>query len=135
MEMKDARPHMKTSDSLLLLGLCIALALAGCDMRIDDTIDRPVPLTEIVRVEVLPNPVAVGDSLTLRCVTKDSLATGTGYEYTWNTGGTYYTTLVPVTRIKAPNAPGTYTFSVLVFKQVNSNTSFPSRTFQVTVTQ
>src|SRR5690606_32778411 len=117
---------------ILLLNICLmgGFALVGCDIHIDDSIDRPTPLTEIVRVEVLPNPVVVGDSLTLHCVTIDSHVTG--YTYSWRTTEGYQNTIEPYYRIKAPNEVGTYSFSVRVRKDI-PNVSFPFKEFQVVV--
>jgi len=117
---------------LLNIYLMSGFTLVGCDIHIDDSIDRPTPLTEIVRVEVLPNPVAVGDSLTLRCVTKDSLATGTGYVYAWGLPEGYRYFSTHTIRVKAPAIPGTYDYTVTVRKDVPF-TSFPSKVTQVTV--
>ncbi len=48
------------------LGVLLALALASCDFEVSSAIENPPPLTQILRVDVIPNPVAAGDSLTIR---------------------------------------------------------------------
>jgi hypothetical protein len=113
------------------LGLLFALALAFFDYEVSSAVENPPPLTQILRVDVIPNPVAAGDSLTLRCVTIDSLATG--YTFAWRLpGGVRIDTTVPVLRIKAPNEPGAYGYTVTVRNNL-PNVLFPGRNFFVEV--
>lgn len=48
------------------LGVLLALALASCDYEVSSAVENPPPLTQILRVDVIPNPVAAGDSLSTR---------------------------------------------------------------------
>jgi len=48
------------------LGVLLALALASCDYEVSRAVENPPPLTQILRVDVIPNPVVAGDSLTIR---------------------------------------------------------------------
>lgn len=115
----------------VLWAVCLALA-AGCVDPFDDdgTMIRPKETIRIVRVDVAPNPVAAGDSLTLRCVTLDSLATG--YEYAWGLPAGFRYTTNPIIRVKAPDTPGNYEYGVTV-RNDEPNTSFPTKIFIITV--
>jgi len=93
--------------------------------------DRPVGfVTEILRVEAVPNPVAVGDTLWLKCVIKDSLKTG--FKYSWFNGvGRVYTD-VPNLKLIIDHAPGKYDFIVKVYG--NDPAHFdPSKQFEINV--
>ena len=94
--------------------------------------DRPVGyVTEILRVEAVPNPVAVGDTLRLKCVIKDSLMAG--FEYYWYTrGGGTFKTEEPTLALKVDHPPGKYTFSVLVLGK-NPDHFDPTSHFEITV--
>jgi len=58
------------------------LLLGGCDSGKPDPILRQ---TEILRVEVEPSPVPVGDTATFTCVIEDS--TDERFEFTWTIEG------------------------------------------------
>jgi len=63
---------------LLASLLIVAFLLGGCDSGKPDPIFRQ---TEILRVEVKPNPIPVGDTATFTCVIKDS--TDERFEFRW----------------------------------------------------
>lgn len=111
--------------------LILSIAATGCYETHPDK-DRPVGfVTEILRVEAVPNPVAVGDTLRLKCVIKDSLKAG--FEYTWIKGwGGNVQTDVPTLSLVVNQAPGRYTFSVLVIGK-NPAHFDPIRQFEITV--
>jgi hypothetical protein len=113
----------------ILLTLCIAAT--GCYETHPDR-DRPVGfVTEILRVEAVPNPVIVGDTLRLKCVIKDSLKSG--FEYSWFVVGMgRIKTDVPTLSLKVNQAPGKYTFSVLVLGR-NPDHFDPTLHFEITV--
>lgn len=58
--------------------LTATLLLGGCDSGKPDPILRQ---TEILRVEVEPNPVSIGDTATFTCVIEDS--TDERFEFRW----------------------------------------------------
>lgn len=62
--------------------LTTTLLLGGCDSGKPDALFRQ---TEILRVEVAPNPVPVGDTATFTCVIEDS--TDKRFEFTWTIEG------------------------------------------------
>jgi len=95
------------------------------------------PATEILRVEVEPNPVAAGDTAVFTCVIRDSLESG--FTFTWvlkNHNG--YVTTVTTTdtnqyRWEAPSDTGRYAHEVDVYAPDNPNPV--EETFDVTVTE
>ncbi|PSQ66607.1 MAG: hypothetical protein BRD32_02230 [Bacteroidetes bacterium QH_2_64_74] len=62
--------------------LTATLLLVGCDSGKPDPIFRQ---TEILRVEVEPSPVPIGDTATFTCVIEDS--TDEQFEFTWTIEG------------------------------------------------
>jgi hypothetical protein len=67
---------------LLAAALTAALLLAGCDFGIKSGKPERTPLqTQILRVEVDPNPVVAGDTATFTCVIADS--TDERFEFRW----------------------------------------------------
>ena len=63
-----------------------ALLLTGCDFGELEPPDPPRPVqTEIVRIEVIPNPVVAGDTALFRAVIEDSL--DERFEYRWFKSG------------------------------------------------
>lgn len=97
---------------LLAAGLTAAPLLSGCEFGTG----QPDPLaTEILRVEVEPNPVAVVDTAVFTCVVRDSLNPDFQYQWELEDGPIPY----PATdtnqyRWKAPSDTGTYTHLVEV---------------------
>lgn len=129
MNTKNAK-NQPLRSAWLTLGAIFVLALTSCDYEVSSPVDNPPPLTKILRVDVIPNPVVAGDSLTLRCVTIDSLATG--YTFVWLTSQGFQYTSSPIIRIKSPSNPGSHTFGVTVRKDV-PNVLFPGKNFLVEV--
>jgi len=83
--------------------------LAGCD---GGTGEFP-PATEILRVEVEPNPVAVGDTAVFTCVIEDSLESG--FRFQWFLPGIEgATTDTNQYRWGAPAEPDTFSLQVEV---------------------
>ena len=103
----------------------LAFLLAGCDISVGET-EPPDPdppaQTEIVRIEVIPNPVAAGDTALFRAIIEDSL--DTRFRYSWTGDGGRFAGVEPrfrsVTvdtnsiRWIAPREPGTYRPSVTI---------------------
>ena len=58
--------------------LLICAMVAGCG---SDKLHDPYPQTRILRVDVFPNPVVEGDTVTFKCVIADSL--DERFEFTW----------------------------------------------------
>jgi len=77
---RPSNPHFLVP--LFATLLTSTLLLGGCDSGKPDPIFRQ---TEILRVEVEPNPVSVGDTATFTCVIKDS--TDDRFEFTWTIEG------------------------------------------------
>jgi hypothetical protein len=78
--------------------LLICAVVAGCDSNLDF---EPYPQTRILRVDVNPNPVVEGDTVTFTCVIADSL--DERFQFTWS-GRTFLpdtTTQKPVFKWKA----------------------------------
>ncbi len=122
---------MCTKRTCMTLFLFLAVGLSGCWETHPDR-DRPVGyVTEILRVEAVPNPVAVGDTLRLKCVIKDSLKAG--FEYSWYIVGLgRIKTNVPTLALKANQEPGKYNFSVTVFGK-NPAHFDPTKQFEITI--
>jgi hypothetical protein len=116
----------------ICLLLILSIAATGCYETHPDK-DRPVGfVTEILRVEAVPNPVAVGDTLRLKCVIKDSLKAG--FEYAWGIQGRYINTDTPNLTLQIDLAPGDYQFSVTVFGKDNRFFD-PTKRFYITIVQ
>jgi hypothetical protein len=97
---------------LLAAGLTPALLLPGCEFGTG----KPDPLaTEILRVEVEPNPVALGDTAVFTCVVKDSMNPDLQYQWELENGPIPYpTTDTNQYRWEAPPDTGRYTHVVEV---------------------
>jgi hypothetical protein len=72
-----------SASALSALVLTAALSLAGCSSFGGDEY-RPF-VTDILRVEVEPNPVAAGDTAVFTCVVEDS--TDRSLSFVWFLGG------------------------------------------------
>jgi hypothetical protein len=73
-----------------ILSLCAALLtavflLVGCDWPGSEPEDPVANQTRILRVEVEPNPVAVGDTATFTCIIEDS--TDERFRFRWHIEG------------------------------------------------
>jgi hypothetical protein len=95
-----------------LVFFVFALVLAGCEFGTG----QPDPLaTEILRVEIEPNPVAVGDTAVFTCVVKDSTNPDLQYQWELEDGPIPYpTTDTNQYRWEAPSDTGRYTHVVEV---------------------
>jgi len=121
--LKQTRPF------LLFIAL---LLLTGCESFGGDEY-RP-DVTEILRVEVEPNPVAAGDTVTFTCVVTDSLRQD--FKFLWSLPG--IDTAVTDTsqyRWAAPSEPGDFHFQVRVATPENSSDHHVQKPFEVTVTE
>jgi hypothetical protein len=87
---------------LTALLLTLWIALSGCD---SNQFYDPYPQTRILRVDVIPNPVVEGDTVTFICVIADSL--DERFEFTWSimTIPPDTTTKEPIYRWKAQKYP------------------------------
>lgn len=107
--------HRPASFLPLAAALLMIAALTACDSNPTDP-DQYPRQTRILRVDVIPNPVAEGDTVTFICVIADSL--DERFEFTWSATSMLSdtTTQGPVFKWKAqkyPNAPLPYvSFSV-----------------------
>lgn len=92
--------------------LTAALSLSGCDIPTGK--DDPLA-TEILRVEVEPNPVAVGDTAVFTCVVKDSMDPDLQYQWELEDGPVPYpTTDTNQYCWEAPSDTGRYTHLIEV---------------------
>jgi len=89
------------------------------------------PATEILRVEVEPNPVAVGDTAVLTCVIEDSLESGFIFVWMVDLRDTDTTTANQY-KWTAPPDTGTYVSQVRVNKP-NAEVSSVQKSFEVKV--
>jgi hypothetical protein len=92
------------------------------------------PATEILRVEVEPNPVAVGDTAVFTCVIEDSLETG--FVFGWNLSNLFGITTTEANQYEwtAPKQTGTYLHQVEVDKP-DAEVEPVQEPFEVTVTE
>ena len=100
--------------------MCSAFA-RGCDFSEREPPDPDPPVqTELLRIEVVPEPVAVGDTALFRAVIEDSLDERFTYGWIISAGnfegvsdrfGTITTDTNSV-RWVAPTKPGTYRFGI-----------------------
>jgi hypothetical protein len=115
--------------------LTATLLLTGCDLEgIGGTNPGPGPelQTQILRVEVDPNPVAVGDTVVFTCVIADS--TDERFEFKWlvSAGDVVKTPTKDRTALWiAPDDPGEYRHTVTADNDTDG--ASPSRSFTVTV--
>jgi len=66
---------------LLLVISSPLVILSSCSEPWSGDWDRPVPLTEILRIEYNPERIVVGDSVRFKCVIRDSL--DESYHFDW----------------------------------------------------
>lgn len=87
---------------IIALPLVSWIALSSCDSNLDF---EPYPQTRIFRVDIHPNPVVEGDTVTFTCVIADSL--DERFEFTWSimTIPPDTTTKDPIYRWKAKKYP------------------------------
>lgn len=114
---------------LLAATLTAALLLAGCGSG--GTGERP-PATEIIRVDVDPNPVAAGDTTVLTCIVADS--TDSSLEFDWlPPKGGFVETDTNQYRWEAPNRADTLGFTVLVERPGDASVRSTQESFDVVV--
>jgi hypothetical protein len=110
-----------------LLSSAVFAAL-GCD-GFEPEPAPPVNATTILSLDVIPNPVVSGDSLTFRAVVADSLRDDLLFSW-FIAGRPFFQTRTSVHRTVATEAPGVYNVSVHVdrdgsgFVRVNANLDF-----------
>lgn len=77
---------MKTTNLQLLLFSTVLILIANCGLNIGGGPDPdPDPVTEIIGFTFFPNDtVSVGDTLTIKCIIKDSLRTD--LRFVWQVG-------------------------------------------------
>lgn len=134
---------MKYVPSFRLIALCTCLAmsvLTGCDIDIngpgganpgDDL--RPLQ-TRILRVEVDPDTVAVGDTARFTCIIADSLDEGFTFYWSFGAGEPRGAVTEDSTVLwRAPGSPGTYT--PVVGARNGTLDRSPSKQFIVTVVE
>lgn len=101
--------HRPASFLPLAAALLIIAAFAACDSNPTDP-DQYPRQTRILRVDVIPNPVAEGDTVTFICVIADSL--DERFEFTWKRGTVLDTiTQEPVFRWKAQKSTNGLSFA------------------------
>lgn len=116
-----------------ILSLCAALLatlfiITGCDSFGGD--EYYPPATEILRVEVEPNPVAAGDTAVFTSVIKDSLEAG--FVFVWFLENGLDTTRTNQYEWVAPSDLGTYIHQVRVEKP-EAEVEHVQQPFEVTV--
>ena len=119
----------------LLLGiLCICLYASCGDLFPSGKDDPLVVDAEILRVDIEPNPAQFGDTITLTCVLKDSLAEN--LMFVWGIPG--ISNSIPTSKNKYSFAvelePGDYSGRVTVRDTTQSGVS-PTEFFQITVVE
>ena len=108
--------------------LCALSLLAACDGLFppNTPAEEPVFASDLVRVEVTPDPVVAGDTATFWAVSDPQ-----GVSHSWVFADGNSTTSVGGTvRWAAPDVPGTYEHSVAIF---DGFTSVDDTTFTVRV--
>lgn len=117
--------------SVLASVLMALLLFTGCESFGGDEY-RPFA-TEILRVEVAPNPVAAGDTVVFTCVVEDS--TDTTLSFIWFLGGELDTTGTnQISRI-APSETGSYSYKVQVVRPGDPSVEPIQERFEVTVVE
>ena len=111
--------------------LTSVLLLAGCGSFGGD--EYFPPATEILRVEVEPNPVAAGDTAVFTCVIEDSLESG--FRFQWFLQG-IEGAITETNQYEwvAPTEPDTFSFQVEVSRR-ESGFEPVQQPFEVTVVE
>lgn len=116
---------------LLLASILVSgLLLMGCSSFGGDEY-RPF-VTDILRVEVEPNPVASSDTAVFTCVVEDSA--DSSLSFVWFLGGKLDTTSTNSTEWRAPSEDSTYSFKVLVIRPGDASVQPTQKRFTVTTT-
>lgn len=90
--------------------------------------------TEILRVDIEPNPVVVGDSVQFTCIIKDSLDPAFKFQWHIMPSDTHWEeTQENIFKVKAPNETGTYDGMVEVYNydEPEKGVPFESFTYEV----
>jgi hypothetical protein len=118
---------------LLAATVAAALLFNGCQWPTG----QPDPsATEILRVEIEPNPVAVGDTTVFTCVVEDSLNPNLRYEWNLDEGPIPFpTTDTNQYRWKVSSDTGSYSHSVSVYPPEDSAANPVEKHFEVVVTE
>ena len=128
---------MTPRQRLLKIALHLAVLIAtGCDgLPPGDPPGGPVPDTEILRVDVEPDPVAAGDTALFTVTIADSLDESFVFSWALSDGTpTWAKTDTNSVWWIAPALPGRYTHSVMAYGG-DPNGSSPIAKFSVTVTK
>jgi hypothetical protein len=120
-----------SASALSALVLTAALWLTGCDSIGGGNEYRP-RVTEILRVEVEPNPVAAGDTAIFTCVVEDSSDLSLSFE--WFVAGEVETTPANSLEWVAPLEDSTYHPKVEVTRPGDADVQDTQKRFSVTVT-
>lgn len=118
---------------LLAAALTAALLLVGCEA---EPVGGPVPVTEILRVEVDPNPVAAGDTAVFTCIIRDSM--DPNLEYEWQLIGDplpFPTTDTNRYQWEAPSDTGQHRHQVRVDAPDSAGVAPVQKPFEVTVAE
>jgi hypothetical protein len=110
-----------------------AFLLGGCDFSRGGDEYFP-PATEILRVEVEPNPVAAGDTAIFTCVIEDSLESGIMFKWNFQGLGPIITTDTNQVRWTAPQDSGVYSHQIEVSRR-ESEFEPVQQPFEVTVVE
>lgn len=115
---------------LLAAVITATFLLSGCGMG--GTGERP-PVTDILSVEVEPNPVAAGDTTIFTCVVEDS--TNTTLTFNWNLENMFGIVDTDINQFRwaAPSEPKTYSHTVIVERSGDSGVRPVQRPFEITV--
>jgi hypothetical protein len=114
------------------LVLTAALSLAGCDIFGKGGNEYRPWVTDILRVEVEPNPVAAGDTAVFTCVVEDSSDLSLSFE--WFVAGEVETTPANSLEWVAPLEDSTYHPKVEVTRPGDADVQDTQKRFSVTVT-
>ena len=118
---------------MLWIAVCVIMFTSCGDIFPSGKDDPRVVDAEILRIDVEPNPVKVGDTVTFTCVLKDSLAEN--LLFVWGIPGIRNS--IPTTANKysfmVDLEPGNYSGSVTVRDTTQSGVS-PTKFFEITIT-
>lgn len=136
--MKQSILHTRVELNLipkLMIGvLCLCLFTSCGDLFPSGKDDPLVVDAEILRVDIEPNPAQFGDTITLTCVLKDSLAEN--LMFVWGIPGIRNS--IPTSKNKysfvVELEPGDYGGRVTVRDTTQSGVS-PTQFFEITITQ
>lgn len=108
------------------------LDMSGMFDSDDDYSPSPPPIynTEILRVDITPNPVMAGDSVLFTCIITDSLDPAFKFQWLIMPSDTLWEeTPENIFKIKAPNETGIYDGMVEVYNYEQADKAVPSEIF------